>query len=82
MLAIVGIEATTIEDIFHYLTNPEPAPASHSFLKKVVKYIVKAGWMFKQTNTGHPLLVIFDSTKRSKLLERVHELLGHHGNAY
>ena len=42
-LATVGIEATTKEDIFQYLTNPEPAPASHNFLKKVVKYFVKAG---------------------------------------
>ena len=73
------IEDTTIQDIFQYLTNPELAPASRNFLKKVVKYFVEAGQMFRRTNTGCPLLVIFDSAKWSKLLEQAHESLGHHG---
>ena len=46
-LSAVGIQETLLEDIFQYLTNPEPAPASRNFLKKVTKYFVKAGQMFK-----------------------------------
>ena len=79
VLPAVGTQETTLEDIFQYLTNPEPAPASRNFLKKVTKYFVKAGRMFKRTKTGRPLLVILDSTKREELLEQAHESLGHHG---
>jgi hypothetical protein len=75
----MGTQEATLEDIFQYLTNPDPAPASRNFLKKVVKYFVKAGRMFKRTKTGRPLLVIFDSTKRDELLKQAHESLGHHG---
>jgi hypothetical protein len=58
-----GTPHSTLEDIYHYLTNPDLAPASRNFLRKVVKYFAKAGQLFKRTKSGHPLLVIFDTTK-------------------
>ena len=48
-------------------------------LKKVTKYFAKVGWLFKQTKSGHPLIVIFDQSKGSELMTQAHELLGHHG---
>ena len=35
-LSAVGIQETILEDIFQYLTNPEPAPASRNFLKNTL----------------------------------------------
>ena len=46
-LSAVEIQETLLEDIFQYLTNPKPAPASRNFLKKVTKYFLKARQMFK-----------------------------------
>ena len=71
----------TLEDIFHYLTNPASSdpPVSKQFLKKVTKYFVAAGRMFKRMNNGKPLLVIFDVPKRLELLTQAHEQLGHKG---
>ena len=72
-------QETTLSDIYEHLTNPEPSTATHDFLKKVDRYYVKAGQMFKRTSNGLPLLVILHKDTRLKLLTQAHEELGHHG---
>ena len=78
-LATVGAQQSSLHRIYHYLTTPNPEPVTRNFLRKVTKYFVKAGQMFKRTISGHPLLVIFDLVKREELLHQAHESLGHHG---
>jgi len=72
-------QEAVLTQIYEYLTNPNPEPVTNKFLRRVTKYFVKAGRLFKHTNSGHPLLVIFDKDKRAQLQNQAHELLGHHG---
>ena len=51
-------QETTLSDIYAHLINPEPSTVIHDFFKKVDRYYVKAGQMFRRTNNGLPLLVI------------------------
>jgi len=51
-------QEVVLTQIYEYLTNPNPEPVTNKFLQRVTKYFVKAGRLFKCTNSGHPLLVI------------------------
>ena len=79
VLSAIRLQQTTLRRIYEYLTNPESETVTHNFLKKVAKYYTKAGRLFKQTKSGHPLLVIFDTDKRVELMNIAHESLGHRG---
>jgi len=71
-------QEAVLTQVYEYLMNPNPESVTNKFLRKVTKYFVRAGHLFKRTNSGHPLLVIFDKDKRAQLLNQAHELLGHH----
>ena len=75
----MATQETTLRKIYEYLTNPVPDTVTHNFLKRVAKYYAKAGHLFMQTKSDHPLLVIFDTDKRQELMNMAHESLGHHG---
>jgi transposase InsO family protein len=69
----------TLPEIYDYLTNPNPPSVSTEFLKRLDKYYVKAGKMYRRTPERKALLVILDKARRLTLMTQAHDDLGHHG---
>ncbi|KAG2110391.1 uncharacterized protein F5147DRAFT_575143, partial [Suillus discolor] len=72
--------------VYKFLTTLETPSfksisAKKRFLKKVVKFFVQNGRMYKRMQARPPLLVIFDLEKCATILNQAHKELGHRGEA-